>query len=92
MRLLRDNDLDAILMPAAPHTAVPLDEWNDASYTGIWNYLDYPAIVIPVDEVSDADQADDSSNAKYGPADRKLYNLCTYHDSFLLQLNRSTNF
>ncbi|KAK3945896.1 amidase signature domain-containing protein [Diplogelasinospora grovesii] len=77
LKLFRDNSLDAILMPPAPHTAVPLDTWTAATYTGLWNYLDYPAIVIPVDQVRDIDCADDLSNAKFGPDDERLYRLYT---------------
>ncbi|TVY86826.1 putative amidase, partial [Lachnellula willkommii] len=76
LKLFRD-DLDAIVMPPAPHTAVPLDTWSTITYTGLWNYLDYPAIVIPVDQVRDIDSADDLSNAKFGPDDEKLYSLYT---------------
>lgn len=79
LKLFRDNDLDAILMPPAPHTAVPLDCWTTATYTGLWNYLDYPAIVIPVDQVRDIDSADDLSNAKFGADDEQLYSLCRHH-------------
>ncbi|EMR64716.1 putative general amidase-b protein [Eutypa lata UCREL1] len=77
LQLFRDNDLDVILMPPAPHTAVPLDCWNKAVYTSLWNYLDYPAIVIPVDQVQDMDFADDLSNAQFGPDDEQLYSLYT---------------
>ena len=79
LKLFRDNSLDAILMPPAPHTAIPLDTWATATYTGLWNYLDYPAIVIPVDQVRDIDCADDLSNAKFGPDDESLYHLCRRH-------------
>lgn len=75
--LFRDNNLDAILMPPAPYTAVPLDTWSTASYTGLWNYLDYPAAVIPVDQVRQEDHADDVSNAKFGEEDAMVYGLCT---------------
>lgn len=78
LKLIRDNDLDAILMPPAPHTAVPLDCWTTATYHCLWNYLDYPAIVIPVDQVRDTDIADELSNAKFGPDDEKLYSLCRH--------------
>ncbi|KAN0110279.1 putative fatty-acid amide hydrolase [Hyaloscypha variabilis] len=71
LKLFRDHDLDVILMPPAPHTALPLDCWTKATYTGLWNYLDYPAIVIPVDQVRDIDSADDLSNAKFGPDDER---------------------
>lgn len=77
LHLFCDNNLDAILMPPAPHTALPLDTWTNATYTGLWNYLDYPAVVIPVDVVTDSDSKDDPSNAKYGPDDDELYRLCT---------------
>ncbi|KAJ8058795.1 hypothetical protein OCU04_011783 [Sclerotinia nivalis] len=77
LELFRDNNLDVILMPPAPHTAVPLDCWTKAAYTSLWNYLDYPAIVIPVDQVQDMDFADDLSNAKFGPDDEQLYSLYT---------------
>lgn len=63
-------------MPPAPHTAVPLDTWKTATYTGLWNYLDYPAVVIPVDMVRDSDFADDLGTAKYGAADAEVYGLC----------------
>lgn len=76
LSLFRDNALDAILMPPAAHTAVPLDTWSKLTYTGLWNYLDYPAVVIPVDKVCASDHADDISNAKYGAEDEKLYRLC----------------
>ncbi|KAL9078652.1 MAG: hypothetical protein Q9157_002416 [Trypethelium eluteriae] len=76
LRLFRDNNLDAILMPPAPHTAVPLDTWSTATYTGLWNYLDFPAVVLPVDEVRESDLADDVGNAKFGPEDARLYSLC----------------
>ena len=78
LQLFRDNRIDAILMPPAPHTAIPLDTWNNATYTGLWNYLDYPAIVFPVDKVQESDLADDPSEAKYGPDDSRLYDLCMH--------------
>lgn len=78
LALFRDNDIDVILMPPAPHTAVALDTWTSMTYTGLWNYLDYPAVVIPVDEVRDIDVVDDLSNAKFGADDEKLYSLCRH--------------
>lgn len=79
LKLFRDNELDVILMPPAPHTAVPLDTWNRAVYTCLWNYLDYPAMVIPVGQVQDADHADDLTNAKFGLDDEQVYSLCRCH-------------
>lgn len=76
LNLFRDNNIDAMLMPPAPHTAVPLDTWTTVTSTGLWNYLDYPAVMIPVDKVQDSDLADAPSNAKYGAEDARLYSLC----------------
>ena len=76
LSLFRDNNLDVILMPPAPHTAVPLDTWSTITYTGLWNYLDYPAVVVPVDQVREEDVADDLSNAKFGAEDARVYGLC----------------
>ncbi|CAN9441517.1 unnamed protein product [Alternaria alternata] len=72
----------AILMPPAPHTAVPLDHWTTASYTGLWNYLDFPAVVIPVDDVAASDALDKTITAKYGPEDAKVYSLYTGPEFF----------
>ncbi|EXJ73118.1 uncharacterized protein A1O5_04267 [Cladophialophora psammophila CBS 110553] len=77
LKLFRDNCIDAILMPPAQHTALPLDKWTTATYTGLWNYLDYPAIVIPVDTVCESDVVDDPSSAKYGAEDAHVYSLYT---------------
>lgn len=71
-------------MPPAPHTALPWDKWNRAVYTSLWNYLDYPAIVIPVDQVQDTDFADELSNAKFGKDDEEVYSLCEYQHPFSL--------
>jgi amidase len=88
--LFRDHMIDAILMPPAPHTAVPLDTWSTITYTGLWNYLDYPAVVIPVDKVQESDLVDDESNAKYGPEDSNLYSLCKYTQvAFISRVTRA---
>ncbi|KXJ85238.1 putative fatty-acid amide hydrolase [Microdochium bolleyi] len=77
------NDLDAILMPPAPHTAVPHDAWSRPAYTCIWNYVDYPALVMPVDKVRvGVDEADDVGNAKYGQADEEMYKLYTGPEAY----------
>ncbi|KAF1995128.1 amidase [Amniculicola lignicola CBS 123094] len=77
LRIFLSSRIDAIMMPPAPHTAVPLDTWTTASYTGLFNFLDFPAVVIPVDEVRDHDVADNLTNAKYGPDDAAVYSLYT---------------
>jgi amidase len=75
-KLWHEHNMDAIIMPPAPYTAVPLDSWSTASYTAIFNLLDYPSMVIPVGAVSEYDAIDNISNAKYGKADEELYRKC----------------
>ena len=74
--LWRDLQIDAIIMPPAPNTAMPHDSWSSFTYTALFNLLDYPGIVIPVGSVSTSDQMDDVSNALYGEVDAKLYQKC----------------
>ncbi|CAG8955922.1 hypothetical protein HYFRA_00008775 [Hymenoscyphus fraxineus] len=47
----KEHQIDAIIMPPAPNTAVPHDAWGTWSYTVIWNLMDYRGFVIPVGEV-----------------------------------------
>lgn len=78
-----DHQLDALLCPAAPTTATPLDEWSCVTYTMLWNLLDYPALVMPAGRVSDADVVDDIKTAAFGPDDEKNYKLCEYSRSII---------
>lgn len=79
-------------MPPAPHTAIPVDTWAAGTYTGLWNYLDFPAVVLPVDEVRESDLADDVSNAIFGPDDAQLYSQCKKNEaSNLPDLARTDN-
>lgn len=39
--------IDAVLMPAMPHPAVPHTACRWVGYTKIWNLLDYTALVLP---------------------------------------------
>lgn len=75
-KLWSSYKIDAIIMPPAPYTAVPLDSWSTASYTALFNLLDYPSIVIPVGSVTNEDIEDGISNAVYGEADTELYKKC----------------
>lgn len=44
----------------------------------LWNFLDYPAAIIPAGRVNEKDSADDLGNARYGEEDEKNYKLCKY--------------
>ena len=71
-----DNGLDALIMPPASTTATPIDEWGPVTYTALWNFLDYPAMILPTGTVQPGDEAESIDNASYGDADRKNYSLC----------------
>ncbi|GME45138.1 General amidase-B [Neofusicoccum parvum] len=71
--LWRQHRLDVILMPPAPHTAIPADTWTALSYTVLWNVLDYPACIIPVGKVGPGDSKD--QGARHGAADEAVYKL-----------------
>ncbi|PIA96170.1 Acetamidase [Cercospora beticola] len=80
--LWQANKLDAILMPGASTTATPHDEWGPVNYTALWNFLDYPTVILPTGTVTYTDAADGLDNAKYGEADRRNYQLYTGPDDF----------
>lgn len=74
-----DNRLDAIMLPPAPTTATPLDQWDAISYTALWNFLDYPAVILPTGKIRDDDHADSLDNAIHGDRDRHNYLMCKQH-------------
>ncbi|CAK7206324.1 hypothetical protein SEUCBS139899_009113 [Sporothrix eucalyptigena] len=41
------KNLDALLGPVAETTAMPHDTFGNTPYTTLYNYLDYPSVVIP---------------------------------------------
>ncbi|KAI2773972.1 amidase [Daldinia loculata] len=49
------KQIDVVLMPPMPHTAVPHRACRWVGYTKIWNVLDYSALVIPAGKVSSID-------------------------------------
>ncbi|TVY87409.1 putative amidase [Lachnellula willkommii] len=69
-----ENDLDVLIMPPAPHTAVPENTWAFPSYTAIWNLLDYPSIVLPTGAVNETDIVDGTENF-YSENDKEIYKL-----------------
>jgi len=70
-----DNNLDALIMPPAPHTAVPENAWAVPSYTAIWNLLDYPSIVLPTGAVNEMDILEGTEDF-YSENDKEVYKLC----------------
>jgi amidase len=73
-KMWQTEKLDALLTFVAPHTAVPVDTWTARNLAGLFNLVDYPALVIPVGKVQESDLKDQA--AGYGTADEAVYNLC----------------
>jgi amidase len=48
-------ELDAIILPVAPHPVPPVERWNSTGYTASFVLLDYPAGVVPVRDITEAD-------------------------------------
>lgn len=44
--------MDAIISPAAPHAGAPHTKFGPyVGYTGVWNIIDFPGLVLPVTQV-----------------------------------------
>ena len=69
----RETNLDCIILAPAPHPAPKLDQWKVINYLVPWNYLDYPACIIPVGRV---EAGDVPGKAKYGAEDEAVYAAC----------------
>ncbi|KAK4938223.1 hypothetical protein LTR10_021296 [Elasticomyces elasticus] len=54
-------NVDVVLGPAGPHTAVTPDTWTNFSYTVAWNAVDYPAAIIPFTTVDTEKDPRDTS-------------------------------
>lgn len=70
-----DKNVDCIIMAPSPFIALKLDQWKVFTYLLPWNYLDYPACVIPVGRVEESDVP---GKAKYGVEDELLYGTCKF--------------
>lgn len=84
----RENNFDCIVMPPSPHVAPKLDQWKVINYLVPWNYLDYPACIIPVGRV---DAGDVPGKAKYGIEDEVLYSTCKLSSPRSGRLRELTN-
>lgn len=63
----KDADISCLLWIPAAHPAVPFDEYTDLTLTGLFNVLDWPAIVLPTGDV--VDQRADSAQGGVRDAD-----------------------
>lgn len=73
--LWEDLNIDCILCPVAPHTAMPFNEYKSIGYTASWNYLNYPAGVIVVGKIQQSDIAKQIETLD--EEDEKYFKLCT---------------
>jgi len=73
--LWRDLNIDCILGPVAPHTAMPFNEYKSIGCTASWNYLNYPAGVIVVGKIKQSDIAKQIKTLDED--DEKYFKLCT---------------
>ena len=51
---------------------------SSACFTGLWNYLDCPATIVPVGKVQDSDIASAAHGPRYGSQDEEMSRLCEY--------------
>lgn len=72
--------IDTLLWVPAAHPAVPFDEYTDLTFTGLMNIIDWPAVVLPLNEfVSPNDVKEDSTpeNYLFGEEDKRIQELWT---------------
>ena len=70
------RNIDAILLPVAPHPTPPVDRWNAVGYTSSFVLLDCPAGTLPVRDVCSADLGLDLDSAVRGSWDARNRELC----------------
>ncbi|KAK7416284.1 hypothetical protein QQZ08_012058 [Neonectria magnoliae] len=70
---------DILLMPPMPHTAVPHGGCRWVGYTKVWNFLDYPAFVIPGGSACEDDVAEPLASGVLGPEDEWNRDLWEKH-------------
>lgn len=64
------RQIDAIILPVAPHPVPPLDRWNGVSYTSSFVLLDYPAGTLPVRDFVEKDLKGEVEGAPGGSWDK----------------------
>ncbi|KAK2010964.1 amidase [Colletotrichum eremochloae] len=70
---------DILLLPPMPHAAVPHGGCRWVGYTKVWNFLDYPALVIPGGRVCQQDVHEPWDMAARGTEDEWNRNLWACH-------------
>lgn len=87
------QEVDAIIMPVAPHAAVIPGRWYHLGYTEVINLLNYSAAVIPVTK---ADRGVDGVDGTYRPVnevDRANWESCEFFaGGFVVRLELTMRF
>ncbi|KAH7123019.1 amidase [Dactylonectria macrodidyma] len=78
--------VDIILMPPMPHSSVPHGSCRWVGYTKVWNFLDYPALVIPGGKVCKGDVAEAWDFEPYGVEDEWNWKLWKDHGEQMASL------
>lgn len=79
-------EMDVIICPAAPAAGIPHDFPVWWGYTSIWNLLDYPSIIMPMEGFK-IDTEKDAKDTNYQPTgkpyDEENWKICK---TFLTEL------
>ncbi|KAJ4312584.1 hypothetical protein N0V84_009867 [Fusarium piperis] len=76
------QEVDAVIMPVAPHAAVIPGKYYHTAYTEAINLLNYSAVVIPVTQADEKIDVFDDSYEPLGDTDKlnwKSYDPAIYH-------------
>ncbi|KAL4931441.1 amidase signature domain-containing protein [Aspergillus undulatus] len=74
--------IDALLWVPAPHTAVPFDKYTYLGFTGLFNVIDWPAMVLPLEMYADKSIDEKTDLAPFNELDariQELYNPELFH-------------
>lgn len=81
----KDADISCLLWIPAAHPAVPFDEYTDLTLTGLFNVIDWPAIVLPtgdmVDQHADSAHSDMRDGDLFGTDDRRIHGMFRGHEA-----------
>lgn len=72
------QEVDAVILPVAPHPVPGIDEWGGVGYTGIFVLLDWPAVSIPIRKCGEQDLVEEVEGPVLGRWDKMNRALCEY--------------
>ncbi|KAL1743031.1 amidase signature domain-containing protein [Schizophyllum fasciatum] len=67
--------IDALLCPAAPSAAPPHSQYEYDGYTSFFNFVDLPAVILPVSTVDPALDAKDEGYTPRSDLEAKIYDM-----------------